>query len=132
MRRRVRSALLGLTLLVTAAGWPGRARANATCGDLNGDGLLRIGDALVLLQAVADPASAVTLCNGAGALQCGDINLDGTLTIADVVIFLNFLAGNPTLFPLCTGIPEPALCPDEPAGSSVLQATDHTPSWTGQ
>jgi hypothetical protein len=122
-------------LLATVAGRPVVGRANATCGDLNGDGLPRIGDALILLQTVADPPGASTLCNGGGALQCGDMNGDGTLTIADVVIFLNFLAGNPTLFPICTGQGPTISCTqpgDGPAGTSVLQATDHTPSWVGQ
>ena len=127
-----KGAVAGLAALVGVAGWAPSAHANATCGDLNGDGLAKIGDALILLQTVANPPGAATLCNGGGALQCGDMNGDGTLTIADVVIFLNFLAGNPTLFPICTGHGPLIACTDGPAGTSMLQATDHTPSWTGQ
>jgi hypothetical protein len=127
-----KGAVAGLAALVGVAGWAPSAHANATCGDLNGDGLPKIGDALILLQTVANPPGAATLCNGGGGLQCGDMNGDGTLTIADVVIFLNFLAGNPTLFPICTGSGPQIGCTDGPAGTSVLQASDHTPSWTGQ
>jgi hypothetical protein len=128
-------AIAGLAALVGVAGWAASAHANATCGDLNGDGLPRIGDALILLQTDANPPGAATLCNNGGVLQCGDMNGDGTLTIADVVILLNFLAGNPTLFPICTGSGPLIGCTgagDGPAGTSVLQATDHTPSWTGR
>ncbi len=127
-----KGAVAGLAALVSVAGWAPSAHANAACGDLNGDGLPKIGDALILLQTVANPPGAPTLCNGGGALQCGDMNGDGTLTIADVVIFLNFLAGNPTLFPICTGKGPQIACTDGPAGTSMLQATDHIPSWTGQ
>jgi len=127
-----KGAVAGLAALVGIASWAPSALATATCGDLNGDGFAKIGDALILLQTVANPPGAPTLCNGGGALQCGDMNGDGTLTIADVVIFLNFLAGNPTLFPICTGSGPQIACTDGPAGTSMLQATDHTQSWTGQ
>jgi hypothetical protein len=127
-----KGAVAGLAALVGVAGWAPSAHANAACGDLNGDGFAKIGDALILLQTVANPPGAATLCNNGGALQCGDMNNDGTLTIADVVIYLNYLAGNPTLFPICTGSGPQIACTDGPAGTSVLQANDHTPSWTGQ
>jgi hypothetical protein len=107
------------------------ARAGAICGDLNGDGLPRIGDALILLQTVADPPGAPTLCNDGGGLQCGDMNGDGTLTISDVVIFLNYLVGNPTLFPICTS-PGPAIACMGSAGVSKHAATDGDLQWTGQ
>jgi hypothetical protein len=129
-----KGAVAGLAALVGVAGWAPSAHA-AACGDLNNDGFARIGDALILLQTVANPPGDPSLCGGMGALQCGDMNGDGTLTIADVVIFLNFLAGNPTLFPICTGQGPQIGCTgvgDGPAGTSVLQATDHTPHWNGQ
>src|SRR5262249_22161257 len=120
-----KGAVAGLAALVGVAGWAPLAHANATCGDLNGDGLVKIGDALILLQTVANPPGSGTLCGGAGPLQCGDMNNDGTLSIADVVIFLNFLAGNPTLFPICTGQGTQIGCTgggDGAAGDSMLQA----------
>src|SRR5262249_15850286 len=86
-----KGAVAGLAALVGVAGWASSSHANAACGDLNGDGFAKIGDAIILLQTVANPPGAATLCSNGGALQCGDMNGDGTLTIADVVIFLNFL-----------------------------------------
>jgi hypothetical protein len=133
MPRRV--ALLAVTTLALLVIQRASSFAASLCGDLNGDGFPKIGDALILLQTVADPPGPPTLCNNGTALQCGDMNQDGTLTIADVVIVLNFLAGNQTLFPICTSAGEPVGCTgpgDGPAGTSVLQATDHTPPWAGQ
>src|SRR6266849_1674647 len=114
MRRTWKGMLAGLLAMVAVAGWSSSARASA-CGDLNNNGRVTIGDALLLLQAASGLPSG-TFCGGAGALQCGDMNADGGITISDVVILLNFLAGNPTLFPICTGPGNNSTCTG-PAGT---------------
>src|SRR5262249_16957230 len=73
--------LVGLAAMVAVAGWTASARASA-CGDLNNDGKVTIGDALLLLQAASGLPSS-TFCGGAGALNCGDMNGDGAISIAD-------------------------------------------------
>jgi len=125
MRKALKGFAVGLAVLIGVATSGGSARA-AACGDLNNSNSVTIGDALLLLQVVANPASGAALCGGAGAVACGDMNQDGAISIADVVILLNFLAGNPTLLPICTG-PGPVIACNGPAGNGPNGET-----WTGQ
>ncbi len=125
MRRALKGLAVGLAMMMGVAVSSGSAQA-AACGDLNNSNSVTIGDALLLLQVVANPASGAALCGGAGAVACGDMNQDGAITIADVVILLNFLAGNPTLLPICTGAGPVIACPG-PGGAGPNGET-----WTGQ
>ena len=125
MRKALKGFAVGLAVMIGVATSTGSAHA-AACGDLNNSNSVTIGDALLLLQVVANPASGAALCGGAGATACGDMNQDGTISIADVVILLNFLAGNPTLLPICTGAGPVIACPG-PAGTGP-----NGESWTGQ
>ena len=97
-----RTTMIGLAVALAVAAWSPEARATAACGDLNNNGSVNSGDAVLLLQVASGTNPGTTLCGGSGALQCGDMNQDGGITIADVVILLNHAVGNPTLF-YCTG-----------------------------
>ena len=100
--RAWKNTLIGLAAVLTLAAWSPEARATAACGDLNNNGSVTSGDALLLLQVASGSNPGTSLCGGSGALQCGDMNKDGGITIGDVVILLNHVVGNPTLF-YCTG-----------------------------
>src|ERR1043166_7744728 len=99
--RTWRRTLIGLAAAVTVAAWSPDARA-AACGDINNNGSVNSGDAVLLLQVASGTNSGTTLCGGSGVLQCGDMNNDGGITIGDVGILLNHAVGNPTLF-FCSG-----------------------------
>src|SRR6266850_2471403 len=101
MLRTCTRKFIGLAAALAVASWSPEARG-AACGDLNSNGSVNSGDAVLLLQVASGTNSGTTLCEGMGAVQCGDMNRDGGITIGDVVILLNHAVGNPTLF-FCTG-----------------------------
>ena len=59
-------------------------------GDVNGDGLTNIADAVLLVRIVAEDSS-VKIANG--ALSAADTDGDGSLTVADVIKLLREIAG---------------------------------------
>jgi len=101
MMRTWPRTFIGLAVTLAVAAWSPEARG-AACGDLNNNGSVNSGDAVLLLQVASGTNSGTTLCGGMGAVQCGDMNRDGGITIGDVVILLNHAVGNPTLF-FCSG-----------------------------
>jgi hypothetical protein len=96
-----KNGMIGLAAALALAAWSPEARG-AACGDLNNNGSVNSGDAVLLLQVASGTNNGATLCGGVGAVACGDMNQDGGISIADVVILLNHAVGNPTLF-FCTG-----------------------------
>jgi hypothetical protein len=94
----------GVLALACAA----RPAGAAICGDLNGDGLITIADAVRLQKAVIVQSPAD--CGGMGSAQCGNVNVpDGVVCgIPDVVTLINFLGHKSTNYPLCQGVgPDP-------------------------
>jgi hypothetical protein len=123
MMRNWQTTLIGLAALMLLAAWPLEARAAAPCGDLNQNGSVNSGDALLLLQVASGANPGTSLCGGAGALQCGDMNKDGAISTGDVVILLNHTVGNPTLF-FCSGTGN-----DVAAGTTVSGNISQNQRW---
>ncbi len=59
-----------------------------TCGDLDGDGIVDVSDAIIILQIV------VGLVNPSSTQQTlGDLNRDGIIDVADAIIDLQIIVG---------------------------------------
>jgi len=89
---------LGLALAALAPSWA----SAQTCGDLNNDGSVNVGDAIALSQCIASSCPA-NVCGTGNALDCADLLDDGAITNADLAVVVDSLAGIETLFPLCQG-----------------------------
>jgi len=99
------SRTLVLALLCTVATWmdgPSTARAQDTCGDVNGDGNITTVDALTILNVavgvpitLACPATAAFSAPNAVAGEdgCGDVNGDGNVSPSDALLVLNRSVG---------------------------------------
>jgi hypothetical protein len=126
------SMLAGLATLALVAGLAGRARADAVCGDLDGNGALTRADCDLILDVVAGPPDAPGVCRGAaaGATQCGDLNADGGVDGTDAVLCRQVVGGGEPSVPLCGGSgggpSAPIACP----GGTATIANDVTRSQT--
>ncbi len=110
-------AMVGV-LVAAIGGAPGAARA-AVCGDLNGNGSVEVGDALILSNVVAGGSAPANVCGGSGITQCGDVFKDGSINNADLAALVDTVAGLETLFDACSGPGSAIACP----GGSVTLGT---------
>jgi len=89
--------------LVAALALAGQANAQQPCGDLNGNGTVDAGDAVLMnLRTVTGPAASD--CKNNGTVQCGDIDQRpaGVIDLGDLLALLNRVANNEPLF-FCKG-----------------------------
>lgn len=83
------------------------------CGDVNRDGIVDIGDIVLLWSHVGDPAGYPLADEWAG-----DVNGDGIIDMGDVALLQSHVVGNPEEYPLhCRededGTSEPSKIPIE-------------------
>ncbi len=88
-------ATLGAALLLTAAG----GTAHAACGDLNNNGSVDPGDAVVLASELGGGSTACDITPA----DC-DLDGNGSTGVGDIVFMLNLLSGVETLTVACAGL----------------------------
>tara|TARA_Y100001963_G_C6703350_1_gene410623 strand:+ start:118 stop:411 length:294 start_codon:yes stop_codon:yes gene_type:complete len=63
-----------------------RSDCNGVVGDINGDGVITVQDAIVLINCILDQ-NCHQITNG----ECGDLNQDGAWNVIDVVSIVNHI-----------------------------------------
>lgn len=105
----------------------------ASCGDLDSNGSVTLGDCVKILEVVAGLRSASGVCGGAGYDNCADMFDDGTpgIGVSDAVQCLNVVNGQPTVYAPCTGVGiEKCTTPGtEVSISGTISASQH---WSNQ
>jgi hypothetical protein len=91
-----RNTIVALLATIGVASMTHDAHARgAICGDVNGDGVVSVTDAVQVQRFAAglDPEKVAGACNSLGANQCGDVDQSGSITVTDAVLVQNAAAG---------------------------------------